>query len=364
MKRKHLSTSKEKNIAKQDSCSGARHNARKPNNDNRDTQTIVDRVSSSGLHSRNKHLGRYDFAKLLTVTPELKAHIVLNPKGEESINFSMPESVKVLNKALLAYHYQVTNWDIPQGYLCPPIPGRADYIHRVADLLMGECKQLKSSLVRMLDVGVGANCVYPIVGAIDYGWQCVGSDIDPISVDNAKYIVTSNSCLKGKIDCRLQTSRTKMFKGIIKPSEFFDLTTCNPPFHKSSAEAERGSQRKLSNLNSHRAKRSVRVQAQGQSGTELNFGGQNNELWCSGGEERFIGNLALESRTFADQVLWFTTLVSKKENVRGLCRRVNKLGAIDIKVLEMSQGQKKSRVVAWTFKTEQQRQEWLSLKPR
>ena len=41
----------------------------------------------------------------------------------------------MLNRAILMHHYGVKSWDIPAGYLCPPIPGRADYIHSVADLL-------------------------------------------------------------------------------------------------------------------------------------------------------------------------------------------------------------------------------------
>ncbi len=158
--------------------------------------------SPKGLHARNKHQGRYHFPELVKVLPELKRHITTNPAGEQTINFSDPLAVKLLNKALLSRFYQVTEWDIPQGYLCPPIPGRADYIHRAAELLSKD--GIDVSKVRALDIGVGANCIYPIIGVCDYDWHYTTSDVDPISIDNANQIIRSNSVLKDKVECRLQ----------------------------------------------------------------------------------------------------------------------------------------------------------------
>jgi 23S rRNA (adenine1618-N6)-methyltransferase len=87
----------------------------------------------------------------------------------------------------------------------------------------------------------------------------------------------------------------------------------------------------------------------------LNFGGQSNELWCSGGENAFIRNMALESQKFADQVIWFSTLISKKENVRQLKRALEMTSALEMTVVEMNQGQKVSRFAAWTFMDKTQR---------
>ena len=318
-----------------------------------------------GLHKRNLHQGRYDFSKLVAALPELKRFVIKNPRGEQSINFSDPMAVKLLNKALLAHHYGVTYWDIPQGYLCPPIPGRADYIHRLAELLTKECKSLNHNLVHALDIGVGANCIYPIVGSTQYGWEYVGSDVDPISVKNANRIAEHNNVLKGKIECRLQSESQNFFKGIIQPGEHYDLTTCNPPFHKSLQDAQQGTDRKLKNLSANRAKKGQVVQKQSsKEPSKLNFGGQNAELWCPGGEAAFIKNMAFESRDFARQVLWFSTLISKKENVRWMRKNLEKAGAKEVQIVEMSQGQKVSRFMAWTFKTPQQRQEWLKLKSK
>ncbi|CAH6829525.1 Ribosomal RNA large subunit methyltransferase F [Vibrio chagasii] len=324
---------------------------------------------AAGLHPRNQHSGRYDFDLLVAALPELKSHLVKNPVGEDTINFSDPLAVKLLNKALLAHHYGVKHWDIPAGYLCPPIPGRADYIHRVADILNsdGQGEAYNHQSVKALDIGVGANCIYPIIGTTEYKWRCTGSDVDPVSVKAANFIAESNVNLKGKIKARLQADSESIFKGVIKDNERYDVTICNPPFHSSLEEAEKGSQRKLDNLAANRAKKAGQTfkpesKKAKQNKPTLNFGGQKAELWCPGGEAAFIMKMARESQLFATQVLWFTTLISKKDNVDMIRSELGKLRAKQVKVVEMSQGQKVSRFVAWTFMDDAQRQEWIALK--
>ncbi|MEC7307311.1 23S rRNA (adenine(1618)-N(6))-methyltransferase RlmF [Vibrio sp. BS-M-Sm-2] len=330
-----------------------------------------------GLHPRNQHTGRYDFELLVAALPELKEHLIKNPVGEDTINFSDPLAVKLLNKALLAHHYGVKHWDIPAGYLCPPIPGRADYIHRVADILNsdGQGEPYNHASVKALDIGVGANCIYPIIGATEYKWRCTGTDVDSVSIKTANFIAESNPNLKGKIRARLQADSESIFKGVIKDNERYDVTICNPPFHSSLEEAEKGSQRKLDNLAANRAKKAgqsfkpetnkkpVKLdKSTKQDKPTLNFGGQKAELWCPGGEAAFIMKMARESQLFATQVLWFTTLISKKDNVDMVRSELGKLRAKQVKVVEMSQGQKVSRFIAWTFMDDEQRQEWIALK--
>ncbi|WP_250894715.1 RlmF-related methyltransferase, partial [Aeromonas dhakensis] len=192
-------------------------------------------------------------------------------------DFADPAAVKALNKALLALHYGIQHWDLPAGYLCPPIPGRVDYLHRVADLLAESAGKVPIGKgVRVLDVGVGANCIYPLLGAREYGWRFVGSDIDPVSVKAASLLANSNG-LGSQIECRLQGRAGDIFQGIVAPRERFALTLCNPPFHASLAEASKGTERKLRNLGKEVKDKPV-----------LNFGGQKAELWCEGGEAAFL----------------------------------------------------------------------------
>ena len=130
----------------------------------------------SGLHARNRHRSRYDFPLLVKEHPELSRFVRVNEYDDESIDFADPAAVRSLNKALLKLYYGITHWDIPENYLCPPIPGRADYIHHVADLLRSCNNSVipRGTSVTVLDIGVGANCIYPIIGVKEYGWHFVG----------------------------------------------------------------------------------------------------------------------------------------------------------------------------------------------
>ena len=251
---------------------------------------------------------------------------------------------------LLAHFYDVPFWDIPEGYLCPPIPGRADYIHNIADLLAitneGEIPTGKN--VRGLDIGVGANCVYPIIGHREYKWNFVGSDIDVQALKMASFIANNNPSLKKGIECRQQKNEENIFRGVIKPQDEFAFTMCNPPFHASEEEATAGSERKQQNLATNKSKKG-HAYNELKGVKKLNFGGQKAELWCEGGELGFITQMAKESCEFALQVQWFTTLISKKENVEALYQELARLGVKTIKTVDMAQGQKISRFVAWTF---------------
>ncbi len=287
------------------------------------------------LHPNNPHKGKYDFKLLIKNLPELKVYIRKNPRGEDTIDFSDNKAVILLNKALLKTYYNIDSWDIPKGFLCPPIPGRADYIHYIAGLVEG-----KKNEIKVLDIGTGANCIYPIIGSQSYNWDFVASDIDPESIDNAKKIVESNENLRNKIILKLQRNRNNIFEGIIEKEDKFDLTMCNPPFHASLEDAIKANKRKVNNL----SKENKNVKK------GLNFGGQKAELWCPGGERLFLKKMVKESVKFSSQVTWFTSLVSNKDNIKPIKKLLDKLGARDIRILEMSQGQKISRVLAWTFK--------------
>lgn len=198
------------------------------------------------LHERNGHKQGYDFDALQAAFPDLTAAIVVTPAGHKSVDFSQRESVKLLNQALLKHHYHIDFWDLPDNYLCPAIPGRVDYIHYLADLLAPLNKNIppKGKHIKALDIGTGANCVYPMVGQRSYSWQFTASDIDPISIKTAQLFIDTNKGLKGNVHCRLQKVPSHFFKGIIRDNEHFDVTLCNPPFHASLKDATKGSLRK------------------------------------------------------------------------------------------------------------------------
>lgn len=319
-------------------------------------------AKKSGLHPRNKHKNRYDFEQLSLANPALAEYIKLNTYNDSSIDFANPKAVKALNQALLKQFYHISDWDIPAKYLCPPIPGRADYVHYVADILANANNGAipQGNKIKILDIGVGANIIYPLIGHREYDWQFVGADIDPVAIFNAKQVLDANPDLSKVIELRLQASAANIFTGVIKREERFDLTMCNPPFHSSLDEAMAGTLRKWNNLDKNKQRKS---HAKSKDFSGLNFGGHAAELYCEGGEEAFIGSIINESLQFAHQCFWFTTLVSKASTLPAVYTALNKLKTqyfktVSVKTIEMAQGQKKSRIVAWTFFDAKQQQAW------
>lgn len=279
------------------------------------------------LHPRSRFRSRYDFARLVAAHAVLAGFVKTNAHGDAGIDYADPRAVKALNAALLADAYGLRGWDLPAGHLCPPIPGRSDYIHRLADLL----ELRRGADVRVLDVGTGASVIYPLIGACEYGWSFVGSDIDASSLRWAQKNVQGID----KIELRLQKHPEHCFHSIIRSGEHFAAMMCNPPFHASAADAAAGTRRKQQNL--------------GLKSQALNFGGTASELWCEGGELGFIRRMIAESREFAAQCGWFTTLVSKSEHLPRLEKALRQVQAAEVRLQEMAQGQKKSRVIAWRF---------------
>ena len=301
------------------------------------------------LHIRNKNRERYDLEALKVAVPELADHITINKYEAESVDFANPVAVKLLNKALLSHYYDIKNWEFPVENLVPPIPGRADYLHYMADLLgqsnFGELPE--GDKIKVLDIGVGASCIYPIIGVTEYGWNFIGSDVDAQSIESSTNIVNSNPSLEGKVECRLQENPKAFFAGILNDDEKIDFSMCNPPFHSSTEEAQKVSHRKVKNLS---GKKTAKV--------ELNFAGISNELICEGGEAKFIHSMITESQDFAKNCFWFTTLVSKQSNLKGIYKSLNEMEVAQIKTIPIGTGNKSSRIIAWSFLSKGEQKEW------
>ncbi len=297
--------------------------------------------STEKLHPNNLHQKGYQFLELCEVYPQLQEFVFVNNYGTSTIDFANSKAVKAINTALLFKYYNITFWDFPDDNLCPPIPGRVDYIHYLADLL-------KSSGIhenaKIIDVGVGANCIYPLLGNAVYGWHFLGTDIDKKSLDRAKKNLKKNK-LTECILLKQQVDSSQIFKGILNESDKFSATMCNPPFYKSQEDAMQANARKLKGLGNNNY-------------STRNFSGKQQELWYKGGEKAFIHTYLYQSSKFKTNCFWYTTLVSKKENVQGMYDSLQKLGATKIETIPMHQGNKVTRIVAWTFLNDDEQKEW------
>lgn len=305
------------------------------------------------LHTRNKNRERYDLQKLIDAIPALNEHVRPNQYGEETVDFANPQAVRLLNTALLKTSYGIDFWEFPEENLCPPIPGRADYLHYIADLL---CEKNFGTIptggkVVGLDIGVGASCIYPLIGTAEYGWSFIGSDIDAKSLESAQKIAEANAISKGKIEFRLQENPNDTLYGVISKEEKIDFTICNPPFHASQEEATKGSMRKQRNLGQNKKGKAA-----------LNFAGVAHELICEGGEYKFIHNIVRESKRHEKNCFYFSTLVSKQSNLKAIYKSLDKFNPTRVKTIPMGTGNKSTRLVAWTFLSKEEQLEWAKVR--
>lgn len=279
------------------------------------------------MHDQNPFKKGYDFLKLAEYSPDLKKEVVQNKYGKSTIDFSEAKSVKALNAALLNHQYGI-DWDIPDKNLCPPIPGRLDYLLHVSELVRNEA-------IQILDIGTGASLIYPILATCHFNWKCTGSEISDSSLKNAAEIIRKNSKLQS-IELRKQEYKNSILKNIIQPSDFFDIIICNPPFYRNAIQANRQNIRKNKNLKNRKIE-------------SRNFSGIPDEIWYPGGEKKFIETLVKEGVEFKNQIEWFTTLISNEDHLSSIKKEIQKTKPTSIKVIQMGQGNKTSRFAAWSY---------------
>jgi len=302
----------------------------------------IKRNSNESLHPNSKHQNGYNFDELCEVYPELKEFVFVNKYQNQTIDFANPIAVKKLNRALLYKYYAIQYWDFPDDNLCPPIPGRVDYVHHLADLLQASGIENNA---KILDIGMGASCIYPLLGNAVYGWEFVGTDIDKKSIDRAEKILKKNN-LTEFIELKQQLDATHIFEGILTPSDKITASMCNPPFYRSQEEAMEANARKLEGLGIS------------DDVATRNFSGKQQELWYKGGEKAFVHTYLYESSKFKTQCFWYSTLVSKKGNLESMYDSLKKLGATAVKTIPMHQGNKVTRIVAWTFLNDEEQKNW------
>ena len=296
---------------------------------------------SKHLHPRNRNRATYDLHALVECVPELASYICERPGGGQTIKFEDPRGVKRLNQALIHHHYGITQWDFPDDNLCPAIPGRADALHVMADLIAEHNRGCIPTGPKMvgLDIGTGASLVYPLIGSVEYGWSFIGTDIAPDSIHAALRILEANPVQAQTITCRLQPNSNSIFNGMLQPGEFIDFTLCNPPFHASEDAASDAARRKIRHLKKRKP----------QGDMALNFAGLQNELIYPGGELAFIILMIKESIVWCRQVFWFSTLVAKASHLPRIREALQRAGATKIEELPLTTGNKSSRIIAWTF---------------
>jgi len=323
--------------------------------------------------------------KLCQAYPPLQSYVVssndngkANSKSSKkapnrlTIKFADPNAVRALNTALLVADYNIKpNYAkiLPKNALVPPVPGRADYVHHLADLLGGEQDGNipEGSSVRGLDIGTGASVIYPLVASSTYGWAMVASEINFPSLQSARRIIEENT-LENLIDLREQESEENIFDGILEPMEEIDFAMCNPPFFPSLEAFQAENARKIKGLarggmNKRSRSLSKANEADQKNEASNNFGGTDSELWCEGGEVSFVRRMIDESKSkrYRHRFLWCTSLVSRESN----CQRIekylrNNAQPAEVRRISFGAGKKSASILAWTFLNKDERREWAS----
>jgi len=188
----------------------------------------------------------------------------------------------------------------------------------------------------VLDVGTGANCIYPIIGSAEYGWDFVGSELDDQAFDAAERNRNANPALAKHLQLIKQSDRNDILSNAVTSQDYFAATMCNPPFFSSQEEADREARAKNRGVGSGLS-------------DKRNFGGQNTELWVKGGEALFISKMIKQSKAFANQVGWFSSLVSNQSSLVKINKTLKQQKVAQSRLIEMKHGKKTSRIVAWTF---------------
>lgn len=327
------------------------------------------------IHPRNKYAENPpDFALLASLYPSFQPFVFLEPRPR--IDWTDFNATRELTRVLLL-HDHALHWWIPDGQLCPTVPNRSNYIHWLEDLLssdvVAKANSDRGSNVRGFDIGTGANCIYPLLGASLLGWSFVGTDVTDVALEWAERNVKSNPHVSElieirKVDDTLDGLTTELrsnvavdneckimngmdgrevgpsppssssketihsekryhgppiLLGVVKDGEEFDFCMCNPPFFESMDEA---------GLNPKTA-----------------CGGTPQEMVCPGGERAFISRMIEDSIVLKQTFRWYTSMIGKKSNLSFLISKLWKVGVTVVKTTEFVQGQTCRWGLAWSF---------------
>ncbi|XP_050363434.1 uncharacterized protein LOC126782261 [Argentina anserina] len=319
-------------------------------------------------HPRNKYSDNPpDFAELASLYPSFKPFVSFGRNGRPRIDWTDFNATRELTRVLLLHDHRL-NWWIPDGQLCPTVPNRSNYIHWIEDLLSSDvvAKTTRNGdRVRGFDIGTGANCIYPLLGASLLGWSFVGTDMTDVALEWAEKNVRDNPHLSELIEIRkvehgentfpaegsnndvLFSSKSEIdlteedmakegnthlntgydgppiLLGVVRDGEEFDFCMCNPPFFETMEEA---------GLN-----------------PKTSCGGTPAEMICPGGEKAFITRIIEDSVTLKHTFRWYTSMLGRKSNLKLLTSKLWEVGATVVKTTEFVQGQTCRWGLAWSF---------------
>ncbi|KAI5059362.1 hypothetical protein GOP47_0025681 [Adiantum capillus-veneris] len=359
------------------------------------------------MHPFNKYAENPpDFNLLASRYPSFKEYVSYTPNGRAKIDWTDFNATRELTRVLLEHDFGI-HWWIPDGQLCPTVPNRANYIHWIQDLLTNfpaPWHAIAEDSILGLDIGTGANCIYPLLGAAIHGWHFIGTDATDTALEWAQWNVQQNSHLAGLISIRSVTDHSKRKHGVIDNeekkdekcnvlSDSFDQhkkllspakdmngsaglnvspppTDCYPELEIDGIERSSIGQEDLEVVCLrhedlpilagvvHEAERLdfcmcnppffASMEEAGMN-PHTSCGGTSAEMVYPGGEEGFISKMIEDSMQLKEQIHWFTTMVGRKVNLKILTSKLREKKVRMLRTTEFVQGRTCRWGLAWTY---------------
>ncbi|XP_026154433.1 RNA N(6)-adenosine-methyltransferase mettl16 [Mastacembelus armatus] len=282
---------------------------------------------NKSMHPRNRYKDKPpDFAYLASKYPDFQQHVHTSLSGRPVVNFKEPEAVRALTCTLLKEDFGLTI-EIPLERLIPTVPLRLNYIHWVEDLINGP-KQPR----RGIDIGTGASCIYPLLGATMNSWYFLATEVDDICFNYATKNVEQNN-LSDLIKVVKVPQKTLLMDALKEETEIiYDFCMCNPPFFANQMEAQ--------GVNSRNSRRPPP--------SSVNTGGVT-EIMAEGGELEFVKRIIHDSLQLKKRLRWYSCMLGKKCSLAPLKEELRKQGVPKVTHTEFCQGRTMRWALAWSF---------------
>lgn len=279
------------------------------------------------MHPRNIYKSPPNFKQLALDFPEFQKFVQQDFTGKVSLDFKNLESLRALSCVLLKKDFNL-DVHIPLNKLIPTIPLRLNYILWIEDLL--QLFADKGKTIQGIDVGTGASCVYPLLGAKKNSWRFVATELDSESVAVATENVKRNN-LEHLISI-VHVQNENLIMNVVGDGKF-DFCMCNPPFFSSPKELHPF----------------FKARTRNRPHPKNAFCATENEVVSKGGEVEFIAKLIHESKMLGNKVAIYTTMIGHKSSIAPLKKLLRELEVYSFKESEFCQGNTTRWGLAWTF---------------
>lgn len=312
-----------------------------------------------------------------------------------------------LTRAILCHNFDLSLPSMPEGYLCPPVPNRLNYVlwlnHLLEQSSDEQCFEQEPSPSDAsrgigIDIGCGASCIFPLLLTTDrfnptmgkYAnsassecssrWTFLATDIDEQSIQSAAINVKANG-LEDRIELTLVSKSRRQMLEEESDANSLESGTTHTAFPKNApgpvmnvvaAYAQVVDSKKTKLLDVDTSGRSINNgpakfdfcmtnppfyateeeattdrKGDGRSRTDMNVG----EGVYPGGEIQFVRDMITDSRELTDSITWYTSMVSKKSSLVELKRELrSQLGRGAVRTATFVQGKTTRWGIAWTYR--------------